>query len=433
MMQKVIKPCRVILPAVLVLSVLPCRSQTLTDTVRYSQPQAEKIFLENNVPLLAAKLDISQADARILQAKAWPNPSFSLSDIQLFTNASANESPPLFGNFWTNRTFGAQLEQLVYTARKRKKGISLETRNKELAENAFAELLWALKAEFRQAIAELVYAQRIQDDLLFQQAELDHLVKAQQAQFMQGNIAQTALYRLKALQISLKGDINGLQEQITEKQKNLKILMAADPKSYLVFTTTVEDADIVQLKGYTLDALLSLSQQHNTGLRLAASERLVSEAQLTLEQARRVPDLVLGVHYDRNSSTLLNFIGAGITMDLPVFNRNKGNIRAAALELQKTDLLYRNKMTETGNTVVKAWSDLHNAIGLYEAIDKDYIDKLSVLTKGIVNNYKQRNMSLLEFLDFFESFRESRGKYYEAIKNIELKKEDLSYLTGTDL
>ena len=154
---------------------------------------------------------------------------------------------------------------------------------------------------------------------------------------------------------------------------------------------------------------------------------------MAIERANRVPDVTLNLNYDRNGNNQLNFLGAGFAVDLPFFNRNKGNIRAAQLEVQKSGLMEKNKVAEISNSVVKTWQDLNKSITLYESIDKDYIDKLGIMTKGIIRNFTQRNMSLLEFLDFFESFRDSKGKYYEAIKNISLKKEDLNYLTGADL
>jgi cobalt-zinc-cadmium efflux system outer membrane protein len=405
-----------------------------TDTVRYRMQEAEKVFLQNNLPLLAGKLNISQADAHILQAKAWPNPTLSLGDVQLYNNASTDPSPPLFGNFWRNRTFTAQLEQLVYTAGKRRKNINLQTTNKALAEQSFTEMLQSLKAEFRQTEAELLYLQEVQGDQQYQLSVVNELVRAQQGQLREGNISQSEMYRIKALQISLQSDINSTHEDITEKQEQLKNLMAIDPKAYLVLEddTTVSTL-VAKMKQHPLDDLLSLSTTHNAGIQTAATEKKVNEASLVVERANRVPDVTFNAGYDRNGNNQLNFVGLGASMDLPVFNRNKGNIKVAQLEVQKSDLMYQNKVKEVNNAVVKAWTDLHQAIVLYESIDQDYLEKLDALMGGVSRNFMHRDISLLEFLDLFSSFRSSKEQYYTAIKNINLKKETLNYLTGTEL
>lgn len=402
------------------------------DTLKLSLQEAEKIFLQNNLPLIIEKLNINQADARILQAKVWPNPQFTLEEVQLFVDGTTEEIPPLFGNFWRDRNVAAQLEQLVYTAGKRRKTIALEMRNKDLAETAFTDLLQALKTEFRQNMAELLYLQKVQGGYDFQLAEVNKLLKAQELQLKQGNISQVELYRLKALQISLQGEVNGLHEDITEKQMELKTLMFLEPKTYLVVADENIEESVQKLKQYNLQELITLSD-NNAGLKATRDQIKISEAQLAIEKANKVPDLNLKVSYDRQGSVMRNFVGLGVSLDLPLFDRNKGNIKEAQFELEKSVLTEKQKVSELNNTVFKKWTDLNKSIQLYEKIDKDYLDKLEGMSQSIAKSFQQHHLSLLEFLDFFESFRESKEKYYESLKNIILKKEDLNYLIGGEL
>src|SRR5215471_9703264 len=46
------------------------------DTMRITLDEAEKQFLQYNFLLLAAKYQVSAADAAIIQAKLYPNPNF---------------------------------------------------------------------------------------------------------------------------------------------------------------------------------------------------------------------------------------------------------------------------------------------------------------------------------------------------------------------
>lgn len=431
-MRQIISSNLVILFFILMSTV--CKAQEKTDTARYSVSQAEKVFLENNLPLLAERLNISQADARILQAKVWPNPTLSLIDVQVYNTPNTDPSPPFFGNFFRNRNLGAQLDQLVYTARKRKKNIDLATQNKVLAQSTFIDILQGLKAEFRQTAAELLYLQQIQSDQAYQLSVVKEMVRAQKAQLREGNISQTEMFRIKALQISVQADINSTQENITEKQQSLKNLMAIDPKSNLWLTSdTPVDAIVTRVRQRQLTALMDLASRQNAGIQVASNEKLSNAAALVVEKANRVPDVTLGLHYDRATANQLDYVGANISMELPFFARNKGNIRAAQLEVQKSDLMYRKKVAEVNNAVVKVYTDLDKAINLYEEIDKDYLQQLDGMIGAVSRNFMHRNISMLEFLDLFESFRQSKEKYYEAVKTILLKKEDLNYLTGEEL
>lgn len=418
------------------IAVLPqARSFAQADTLRYTRQEAEKIFLENNLPLLAERLNISQADARILQAKAWSNPVFSLGDIQLYNTPNTDESPPLFGNFWRNRTFTASIEQMVQTAGKRRKSIALEMRNKEQAEQTFTDMLLALKAEFRQHCAELYLLQEVSADRSYQLQEVAQLVNAQQALLQEGNISQAELFRLKGLQLSLQVELKGFRERISETQKDLKTLMNAPPGVFLVLTDPVlVSAQAIQaLKQHSPEDLTALAEAHNAALAVARKGTEVSEAAFKLEKANAVPNVTFNLGYDRNGNNQLNFLGAGVGVELPVFNRNKGNIRAARLEVQKSMLMEKNKVNEVHNNVVRIWSDLSRSITLFEGIDTGYIERLHQMTAAITRNFREKNISLLQLLDFLESFRESKEQYYEALKDIATQKEELGYLTGQEL
>ncbi len=209
--------------------------------------------------------------------------------------------------------------------------------------------------------------------------------------------------------------------------------MALAPGTYIIISDTWADKKLQQLKHRSLAELITLSMRNNAALKSAEQDKRRSEAGLAVEKANAVPDLTFNLNYDRNGNNQLDFVGAGVAVDLPFFNRNKGNIRAARYEVQQKELVQKNKVNEVSNAVVKSWTDLNRAIGLYEGIDQDYLDKLNEMTLALSDNFRQRNISLLEFLDFLDSFKESREHYYEAVKNIAFKIEELNYLTGQDL
>lgn len=93
------------------------------DTLQLSREQAEALFLKDNLRLIAEKLNISQAEAMAMQANLWPNPSFTLDQVNFWaTNAQTGgkEVIPSLGGLPTNQQFGFGIEQIILTARKRK-------------------------------------------------------------------------------------------------------------------------------------------------------------------------------------------------------------------------------------------------------------------------------------------------------------------------
>ncbi|MBW8687147.1 TolC family protein [Chitinophaga rhizophila] len=410
-----------------------CLAATPQDTLYYTSDHIEKVFLENNLLLLAEKLNVDQAQARVIQAGAWPNPTFTLDEIQVYKNSTTDQIPPLFGNFWRDRNVAAQLEQLIFTARKRRKNITLAADSKEMAETVLKDLLLTLKTELRQTVADVFYIQQVRDSWYVQLEEIGKLVRAHQSQYSTGYISEAELLRLKALEVSLHSSIIELEEEMSEKQNSLRNLLFIPPTSHLVVTDTLavnKPAAIVA--HHSLADLLKLSEQ-NSQLKITQSQLKVSESQLAVEKANAVPNISLIASYDRNGSVMRDFVGVGVSMDLPFFDRNKGNIRAAQYAVSQSHLLEKNKRSEVQNAIARAWNDLRLFTNLYEKIDKHYISRIDTITFAISKNFAQHNISLLEFLDYYESFRESKQQYYQAIRNIINKKAELNYLTGEEL
>lgn len=113
------------------------QTAALNDTIVLSRTQAEALFLEKNISIISEKLNIDIADAQVIQAKLWPNPTLTIGELNLWHNATAQEVPPLWGNFGKTTQVTAELGQLVQTAGKRKKLIAMEKVSADIAKEYF--------------------------------------------------------------------------------------------------------------------------------------------------------------------------------------------------------------------------------------------------------------------------------------------------------
>src|SRR5258708_5932494 len=107
-----------VLSAILFISCIKVNAQSTQDTTRLSLQEAESIFLQKNLNLLAAKYNIDINKALIEQAKLWDNPVLS-TDENIYDGAKGD------GKFFVhNSTRGQifiQVTQLIKTAGKRTK------------------------------------------------------------------------------------------------------------------------------------------------------------------------------------------------------------------------------------------------------------------------------------------------------------------------
>lgn len=407
------------------------------DTLRLGKLECEAIFLRENLSLMAEKLNIPQAEAMVQQAKLWPNPTLTLDQVNLWATKRQTQgqevSPPLFGNFGRNQQFAIEIEQLIQTAGKRKKLIALEQVSVAQSEQYFQDLLRNLKLEFRKQLTQLQYLQF--NKRIFQQQlkSISQLTQAYEQQVSHGNVPKGEYIRLKAQQLEIAKSINALNKEANDTQTQLKLLMHLPPDSEL----TIKDEGFSKEIGlaYTLglDKLLSTANQSRPDLKLSKLEEDYYQKLFIYEKAQRVPDFSLIGAYDRNGSTMLDFVGFGVAMDLPIFNHNQGKVKHAQLGQAKAKLLAQQSIHSITNEIALSYKNLLNAINFRKGISADYESDLNKLLTSYTENFKNRNISMLEYLDFLDAYLDNKKTILDAIKEVNDMAEELNYTVGRDV
>lgn len=409
------------------------------DTLKLSRQQCEAVFLKENLLLIAERLEVPKAEAMVLQAKLWPNPTVSLDEINLWATQKQlgvfGEELPGFngGELGRNQQISFSIEQLILTAGKRKKLMALEQVNVEKSKQYFEDLLRHLKIEFRQQLTQLQYLQFNRIIYQNQISSVKQLTKAYQKQIELGNIPKGEYIRLKALELEFSKQINELNKEINEAQKELKLLMRLPANVQLVLTDEAYLKNAEAFKLISLAALLDTVKSTRPDLKIAELDQSYFSKLYAYEKAQRTPNVTLKGGYDRGGNFMYNFVGFGVAMDLPVFNRNQGNIRYANLGIEQSKILFEQQTLSVTNEIVLAWQNLNASIQFYESIEPDYEKTLDELLNAYTKNFTNRNMSLLEYLDFLDAYLENKKIILEAGKEVNDKAEELNFSVGTDL
>jgi len=408
------------------------------ESITISRKEAEAIFLDQNLDLIAERLEIPKAQAAVLQAKLWPNPTFSIDEMNFWAlpgqiEPLGEELPPLFGNFGKHFQFSFGIEQLIQTAGKRKKLMAVEQISADKAHGYLEDLLRNLKVEFRHLLTELQFLQFQEQVYLDQIDVVRQLTSSFDRQVDLGHISRGELVRLRALELQFSKYGQEIRKEINEKQKELKILMRLPSESDLVITDEDFVIDTDQVHALQLPDLLKTVQSSRPDLKLASLEEKYHENVLNYEKAQRIPDINLKAGYDRGGNILYNFIGFGVDIELPLFNKNQGNIEAARIGIVQSRYKYDQKIHLIENELVLAFRNLLEALEFYESIDTDYETALDDILEGYIRNFQSRNISLLEFIDYLEAYIENKEIILKAGMDLHFKAEELNYSMGTDV
>lgn len=403
------------------------------EKLELSREEAEVIFINNNLFLIAEKLNIESQRAEVIQARLWPNPEFSISEINLWKTTGVESSPPLFGNFGRDQQFAFEINQLIQTAGKRKKLIALEEIEVSKSEQYFEELLRNLKFELRLQLTDFQFNKMLIDVHQNLMVNISVLIQAYQNQLEKGSVSEAELTRLKAQEILIKRQIMNLIHEKKQIQKELKLLLGVNPTLEIEI---INDGFVKPTEFYENllpEQIIEQAKVNRPDYQLALLEEEYSHQLLSFERAKRIPDLTFGINYDRNGSTMLDFIGFGVSFDLPLFDRNQGNIQKAEIQINQAEILKQHTLLKIENEIFRIYRNLLETAEFIHSIDENYENDLDELLESYTKNYRSRNLNMLEYFDFLETYLENKIILIEAQKEFNHIVEELIYLTGTDI
>ncbi|KGO80202.1 hypothetical protein Q763_11110 [Flavobacterium beibuense F44-8] len=414
-------------------TIIASAQNSVNDTIVLTRVDAETIFLQSNLSLLAEKLNIDIAEAQVIQAKVWPNPTLSVSEVNLWSNSTSEELPVLWGNYGRNQEIGLSLEQLVYTAGKRKKLIAIEKVGAQMAAQYYKEILRSLKTEFRNNLTALQFNQQQKSVYEKQLLSVRKLINAYASQVKKGNISQAEYVRLKASELEFLNELNELNTEGNALQKEMKILMNLPAKSYIKLENEGFVPNLNPLDELNLADIINEAENNRPDLQFAKLAQQYSDNKYAYEKALRTPDITLQASYDRGGNIMNNFFGVGFAIDLPFFNRNQGNIKAAKYAIEKSILIKEQTFKSAQAEIVQAYGNFTNARQLYESIDTGYDKDLDMILESHLKNFSDRNISLLVYLDYVEAYIKNKEIILTSKKQLNERLEELRYASGQEL
>ncbi|MGD0754049.1 MAG: TolC family protein [Bacteroidales bacterium] len=395
------------------------------DTLLLSLQDAETFFLKNNFDLLAAKYQIAEADAAVIQAKLWDNPNLN------FEQGAYNSNTKKWFDISESGETAVILQQLIYLAGKRDKRINIEKINSQIANYQFYDLMRALRYELRTSFFEFYFLEKSLSVYDRELAALKSLVDAYTIEYKKGNIPFKELARLQSLQFNLENEKIDVLKNLTERQSNI-ILLTGDTLSRPIKPVlNISAFDSINPESLSLGQLLDWGLSNRYDLKISEAKIQSEQMNLSLQKAMRIPDMTLGARYDKAGSYVHNYNSLSLGFDLPLWNRNQGNIKIAENKIEESKTLKNQKELEVKNDINKAYVQLLETDKLYKLSLQKFDSNYDNLFDGITSAYQNHTISLLEFIDYYETYKNSKSEYYQLQNNRLDAMENLNMATGT--
>ncbi|WDF65811.1 TolC family protein [Flavobacterium sp. KACC 22763] len=386
----------------------------------------ESQFLKKNLFLLASQYNIDAAKALTIQARIWDNPM-----ITAELNAYNPERDKYFDiGKEGQKSFG--IEQLIYLGGKKRNEVKLAQTNTQLAELQFNDVLRTLKLQLRKSFYTVYYNTKNLENTDKQLAHIENLINSYSVQAQKGNIPLKDVVRLQSLYLNFKNERLEVINNNIEEQANLKLLLNETEN---VIPVVSKDDSNKYLKTIDFD-LKSFEEQAiaNRPDYLAKQKEIdANELNVKWQKSLSVPDLTLGASYDQRGGAFNKEANVNIGIPLPLWNKNKGNIKYAQTILEQSKIEKQNFELQLQTEITSAWTKWDESRQNYSVIKPTVNSDFEAVYNGMLTNFQKRNVSLLEFTDFMESYNQAIIQLNELKKKVVIAGEELNSTINKDL
>ncbi len=369
------------------------------DTVRLTLAQAEQRFVQGNFQLLAQRYNISAAQAQVLQARLWDNPTVSM---EKNFNRPPSNSPDANS---PNETI-VQVQQLFSIAGRRRAAANVAQAAAQVEQYNLQDLLRTLRFQLRSSYYDLYYKQRTLAVYDQEISSFQRIIPAYQQQYEKGNIAQKEVVRLRAFLFVLQNQRQQLFVDMAPNLSDLRILMHDASGAYLVPQVSLTGTRDLSLGPYSMQQLVDSAQVLRGDL-LARSAYLQQQSQnLRYQRLLVAPDLQAGYTYDRAGNAFPYYNALSVGVSVPIFNRNQGNIRTARALIESGKAQLGQAQLVVQNEVQQNYQLVSLIDAQFKQADRD-TTPFDRIIGGIEQAYARRLIGLVEFLDYYQSYNDN--------------------------
>ncbi len=301
---------------------------------------AEEAFARSR-ELLAARQTLEIAKGRLLQAGLRPNPSIGVEQTTDYLTGRSGE-----GNT------GVGVTQVFELGGKRSKRVAVAQLEYDRAVADVRALERQIAAEIRSAYAQALAAAR-QLDIAERLIALDQeLARVTEARLKEGDVAPLDLNLVRVEVDRLHAQSVQSRADLTAQLVTLQTLAGFEPTEPLTLAPALERPPSLEL---TVAAATEIALRERADLQAARIAEELGDARISLAESQRTPNLAASVRYSRSRSVFDNtpigvlndvdhLLTAGLSIEIPLRNRNQGEIAAAVGE--RAQAKYRREFVE---------------------------------------------------------------------------------------
>ena len=405
-------------------------AQDLVVPPRLSLDEALRLATERNPSLAAARNSVEIAQSRRIDAGVRPNPAvtFESGNYPLF------ESPrPPFAD---NQELTLRVDQEIELAGRRRLRTQAAEAGITSMEASFQDQQRRLEFDVRRSYFSVALAKADVEVAQVALDEIDKVISLNRARNQQGEISGGEVRRIQVERLRFADDLFNAQLALRNARSTLLALLNApdlgvefDVTEALAPNPAAATVEPVQ-PAPLLDAASLRTQALALRPDLQAAQREVQRAdtETQLQRALRTPNITVGGGYRRDFGS--NAVVFGVTVPLPLSNRNQGGVARADAERRQAANVAAAAATSVLLDVQQAINAADVSRARVQYIEREYLTPARESRDIVLASYRLGSANLIDFLDAQRAFRDTVRTYNRALYDQRLSLFQLVSATG---
>ncbi len=389
---------------------------------RISLDEAIRLALAHNPSLAAARTLVPQSRAQEITANLRPNPAlqtdalfvpiFSPSDLNSDTLNNVSE-------------FDLGVSYLFERGRKRQHRLQAARDQTAVTTSQVADAERSLTFSVAQQFIAVLLAESNLDFARQDLAGFQNTVEISEARYKSGDISEGDFLKIKLQLLQFQTDVSAAELARLQALIGLRQLLG--------YNSVPADYDVVGQLAYEaltldLEQLQLLALQNRPDLRAAQLGVRAAQSQYALAKANGKRDMTMWFNYTHVSA--LNTGSAFWSMEMPIFNRNQGEIARTRYAIDQS----QNLLTATNQQVLGDVASADDAVvtnaKVVRLFQSGYLQEAKQSLDISQYAYEHGAASLLDLLDAQRSYRATELAYRQALASYMLAMEQLREAVG---
>lgn len=378
--------------------------------------EAIRIFRTRGLDLMIADAAIMSAEGDIQSASAIYNPNVSFNAGPVFNYSSR---PPCVGCASYQVGWGITDNAAVMDFLSGKRGLRVKAARAALlsAKMARADAQRNLEFQVKSQYAQVVLAKMSLDFTKEVQAAMAKTYELNKLRYP-AVIDEGALARVEIQKLEADQAVDSATMTYRQAQVGLAFLLGvrSTVPDYQVDTNVLKFRVPSFLVGATPQSLLKLALETRPDLKQYAYQRERASAALDLAKRQTFPDVTFGLTYSQigtgqqaASPPQLLF---GVSMNLPVFYQQQGEIRRARADLDTQALTHAKTTSQVITDVGNAFAAFVANRELVERMEGRLLNRAKVARDIVETQYKAGSATLMDFLDALRTYIATNVEYF---------------------